>query len=152
MFITLLLFFCFFATLIMFSLSRHSIYYCLLLVINSLIGSLICYNLFGFSWYSVLFCLVYIGGVYILFVFVSVYRPKNKFVSYNNFNYSRLFRLLFVSLILVAFRVYSILNIEFSEYICTIKERSFYFCMCLALVFGFVLLNVVMGVKINYCR
>nr|UFQ89119.1 NADH dehydrogenase subunit 6 [Rhinebothrium fulbrighti] len=152
MFISLLFLF-YFLTLTLFSLLSHPIYYCVLLVINSLISSLICYSVYGFSWYSLLFCLVYIGGVYILFVFVSVYTPNVSGVSFWSFvGYP-------VSL---AFGggvlgggvcvCYLSLSVEASSYLCTLSEGWFYLCLCLVLLFAFFLLSLVISVKVNHYR
>lgn len=152
MFIVSVLFLLYFFVLLMFSLARHSVYYCVLLVANSLIGRLICYRVYGFGWYSALFCLVYIGGVYILFVFVSVFNPNNSLISYSSFNYSSLLTILFIVLMLGGFIFYSVLNVEFREHICTIVEGRFYVCMCLALVFGFMMLSMIVSMKMNRFR
>nr|UTE83529.1 NADH dehydrogenase subunit 6 [Raillietina sp. HL-2022] len=152
MFIISILFCLYFFVLLMFSLASHPIYYCVLLVISALTGSLMCYSVYGFGWYSVMFCLVYIGGVYILFVFVSVFNPNNNLVSYSSFNYSMLSVVLSMVLVLGSFILYNTLSIEFSECICTPVEGSFYVCMCFGLVFGFMMLSIIVSIKINHFR
>lgn len=143
---------CKFILLFMFCLINHSVYYCVLLVLNSLVCGLICYLVYGFRWYSLLFCLVYVGGVYILFVFVSVYNPKNKLISYYNFSHLVMFLLLFILGCVGRFILYSVNRFEFSEYLCTSVEGWFYLCMCMTLVFGFVVLRMIMSVNLNYYR
>nr|AKP19676.1 NADH dehydrogenase subunit 6 [Gyrodactylus sp. FY-2015] len=55
--------------------------YCLFLVMLSLVSSSILYiNSLSF-WYCIIMLLIYVGGVYILLLFVSIY-------SYNSFSYS----------------------------------------------------------------
>lgn len=130
----------------------HPVYCCGLLVLKAFVSGAICYSVFGFSWYTLLFCLVYVGGVYILFVFVSVYRPKSKFVSYFSISYYSTCVWLFFIIIFGGFIVYSLISIEFSEYLCTVMEGKFYICMCLTLVFGFIVLSMVMSVKFKFYR
>nr|UFQ89239.1 NADH dehydrogenase subunit 6 [Caulobothrium sp. MZUSP 8009] len=147
-----LAFFFYFFCLVLFSLVSHPVYYCILLVLNSLICSFICYCVFGFGWYSLLFCLVYIGGVYILFVFVSVHNPNSSVISYWNFSVVTSFVSIFFCLMAGVFVYYVSLNTEFSSFLCTLSEGSLYLCMCLTLLFGFFVLSIVMSVKLNHYR
>nr|UFQ88543.1 NADH dehydrogenase subunit 6 [Rhinebothrium sp. 3 DJM-2021] len=144
--------FFYFFCLAMFSLVSHPVYYCILLVLNSLICSFICYSVYGFGWYSLLFCLVYIGGVYILFVFVSVHSPNSSVVSYWNSSILGSFIFIFLCIAAGCVIVYSSLNAEFSSFLCTTSEGYFYLCMCLTLLFGFFVLSLVMSVKVNHYR
>ena len=66
----------YFTSLLMFSFVSQPSVYCVLLIISALSVSGYVYSVLGFSWYLALFCLVYVGGVYVLFVFVSVYGPN----------------------------------------------------------------------------
>nr|UFQ88291.1 NADH dehydrogenase subunit 6 [Rhinebothrium flexile]UFQ88315.1 NADH dehydrogenase subunit 6 [Rhinebothrium flexile] len=145
-------FFFYFLCLAMFSLVSHPVYYCVLLVLNSLICSFICYSIYGFSWYSLLFCLVYIGGVYILFVFVSVHNPNSSVVAYWNLSSVSIFIFVFLCLTIGCSLLYSVNNYEFSSFLCTLSEGYFYICMCLTLLFGFFVLSLVMSVKVNHYR
>nr|UEC44195.1 NADH dehydrogenase subunit 6 [Taenia tianguangfui] len=141
----------YFFILILFSLSSHCVYYCILLVLNALVSGFICYLLYGYSWYSLIFCLVYIGGVYILFIFMSIFNPNDNFVSYYNLSiFSMIF--MFIIGLLCAFVFYSLINIEFSMSLCTVSEGSFYLCLCLTLVFGFLVLSLIGGFKMNFYR
>lgn len=145
-------FFFYFFCLVMFSLIRHPVYYCVLLVLKSLVCSFICYSIYGFSWYSLLFCLVYIGGVYILFVFVSVHNPNRSVVSYWKFGLVSSFLTIFLVLMTGVVVYYVALNTEFSGFLCTVSEGPLYLCMCLTLLFGFFVLSLVMRVKLNHYR
>nr|UFQ88735.1 NADH dehydrogenase subunit 6 [Rhinebothrium scobinae]UFQ88747.1 NADH dehydrogenase subunit 6 [Rhinebothrium scobinae] len=145
-------FFFYFFCLAMFSLVSHPVYYCVLLVLNSLICSFICYSVYGFSWYSLLFCLVYIGGVYILFVFVSVHSPNSSVVSYWNFSYLSSYLIVFLCISMGCLVFYSVTNSEFSAFLCTLSEGCFYLCMCLTLLFGFFILSLIMSIKVNHYR
>nr|YP_009305443.1 NADH dehydrogenase subunit 6 [Gyrodactylus brachymystacis]AMO02268.1 NADH dehydrogenase subunit 6 [Gyrodactylus brachymystacis] len=55
--------------------------YCLFLVMLSLVSSSILYLTTMSFWYCIIMLLIYVGGVYILLLFVSIY-------SYNSFSYS----------------------------------------------------------------
>nr|UFQ89275.1 NADH dehydrogenase subunit 6 [Echeneibothrium multiloculatum] len=145
-------FFFYFLCLAMFSLISHPVYYCILLVLNSLICSFICYSVYGFSWYSLLFCLVYIGGVYILFVFVSVHNPNSSVISHWNFGVAATVLIIFLCLFMGCFIFYAGLNGEFSNFLCSLNEGYFYLCLCLTLLFGFFILSLIMSVKVNHYR
>nr|YP_009692019.1 NADH dehydrogenase subunit 6 [Rhinebothrium reydai]QEG77667.1 NADH dehydrogenase subunit 6 [Rhinebothrium reydai] len=144
--------FTYFICLSLFSLMSHPVYYCVLLVINSLLCSFMCYIIYGFSWYSLLFCLVYIGGVYILFVFVSVHNPNSSVVSYWNFNSSSTIIFTFLCITMGCFIYYASLSSEFSSVLCSSSEGYFYLSLCLTLLFGFTVLSLVMSVKVNHYR
>nr|UFQ88303.1 NADH dehydrogenase subunit 6 [Spongiobothrium variabile]UFQ89179.1 NADH dehydrogenase subunit 6 [Spongiobothrium sp. MZUSP 7999] len=145
-------FFFYFFCLSLFSMISHPVYYCVLLVLNSLICSFISYSIYGFSWYSLLFCLVYIGGVYILFVFVSVHNPNSSVVNYWNFSSLSVFVFIFLCVSTGCVIVYFFCTPEFSSFLCTLSEGYFYICMCLTLLFGFFILSLVMSVKVNHYR
>nr|QXU59679.1 NADH dehydrogenase subunit 6 [Cephalochlamys namaquensis] len=151
MFLNLCLF-TYFMTLLLFSVISHSVYYCILLVINSLICCTLCYCVFGFSWYALLFCLVYVGGVYILFIFVSVHSPNSSVVPYWNINFYSLTGLLFLGGSLGLTVCFFFTSYECSSYLCNLEEGYFYVCLCLMLVFGFIVLSLIMSVKENYYR
>lgn len=152
MVVTSLSFFFYFFCLVLFSLVSHPVYYCILLILNALLCSFISYSTYGFSWYSLLFCLVYIGGVYILFIFISVHGPKRRVISYWSLGRSSVLFLLFL-IIFMGLTVYRLrLNAEFSSYLCSGTEGPFYLCMCLTLLFGFVILRIVMSLKLNHYR
>nr|YP_003001980.1 NADH dehydrogenase subunit 6 [Taenia multiceps]ACS37256.1 NADH dehydrogenase subunit 6 [Taenia multiceps] len=141
----------YFFILLLFSLSSHCVYYCVLLVINALVSCLICYLVYGFSWYSLVFCLVYVGGVYILFIFVSVFNPNDSFAIYHKVGESSIV-LCFVIGLLCMCLFYSLVNTEFSNFLCTAVEGVFYVCLCLTLIFGFVVLSLLVSWKMNFYR
>nr|UFQ88831.1 NADH dehydrogenase subunit 6 [Rhinebothroides sp. MZUSP 8019] len=152
MLLTLFLF-CYFFCVSLFSLVSHPVYYCILLVANSLLCSLVCFCVYGYSWYALLFCLVYIGGVYILFVFISVHNPNSNTVSYWNLSSVGFFLFIFSCLVMGGvFIFYSSIESEFSSFLCTLSEGYFYLCMCLTLLFGFCVLSLIMSVKMNHYR
>nr|APX55324.1 NADH dehydrogenase subunit 6 [Paragonimus westermani] len=61
--------------------SNHPVAYCILLLSGALGVSGYLYTVLGMSWYLVLFCLVYVGGIYVLFIFVSVHLSNPMAVS-----------------------------------------------------------------------
>lgn len=142
----------YFFILILFSFIRHPVYYCIFLLIKSLIRRFICYYVFGFRWYSLIFCLIYIGGVYILFIFISVHSPNNRFNIH--IRLQEYFVILFILFFFIfgSLLIYGLLFIEFRKFLCTLFEGNFYIIMCLTLLFGFALLRVVMSIKFNYYR
>nr|BBB87231.1 NADH dehydrogenase subunit 6 [Moniezia expansa] len=143
-------FFVYFLDLLLFCLFSHPVCYCILLVINALFAGSICYIIFGFGWYPLLFFLVYIGGVYVLFVFVSVYSPNSSYLTYFNLDLSVVFS--FVVVIVSVILIYGVFEAEFSHFLCTNSEGIFYVIICLMLLFGFLMLSMIMSVKVNYYR
>nr|BAP10848.1 NADH dehydrogenase subunit 6 [Taenia sp. MZH:127052] len=141
----------YFFILLLFSLSSHCVYYCILLVVNALVSCVICYLIYGFSWYSLIFCLVYVGGVYILFIFVSVFNPNDSFTIYHKFGGISSV-LCFVIGLLCMCLYYSLVNVEFSSSLCTVVEGGFYVCLCLTLIFGFIVLSLLISWKMNFYR
>nr|ANF28246.1 NADH dehydrogenase subunit 6 [Schyzocotyle acheilognathi] len=145
-------FFFYFFSLLAFSLLSHPVYYCVLLVINSLLCGFICYTIYGFSWYALLLCLVYIGGVYVLFVFVSIHSPNSSILPYVGLDKMWGFVLLVCLSFFGGLVYYGVLNTEFSNFVCTIHEGYMYVCMCLTLLFGFIVISSVMSIKLNHYR
>lgn len=66
----------YFIRLVGFAFVRHPVLFCGLLILKVLCVIGRGYLLLGFSWYMVLLCLVYVGGVYVLFIFVLVHKPN----------------------------------------------------------------------------
>lgn len=141
----------YFSSLITFSFVSHPVTYCVLLMIGVLGASGYVYLLFGFSWYLVLFCLVYIGGVYVLFIFVSVHVPNPSpalggGVGVYFFSFLFLgFLFSFVGLGVPCF-------VERSYYLCSFFEGFSYCLFCLVLMVGFVRVRVVVGEKDSFFR
>lgn len=144
---------CYFSSLIMLCWLSHPIYHCVLLIINSLCSCGICYIVYGFSWYPLLFCLVYVGGVYILFVFISVHTPnRSQFIFVSGIKLIIFFVLIVVTSYCVAdFRSALTYN-EGSTVLCNITEGSYYVCLCLTLLFGFIILSVVSSINGSHYR
>nr|BBB87243.1 NADH dehydrogenase subunit 6 [Moniezia sp. MN-2015] len=147
-----ILFVAYFLILLLFSLFSHPVCYCILLLVNAIISGSICYVVFGFSWYTLLFFLVYIGGVYVLFVFVSVYSPNSSYLTYFSLNFFMIFMSVFGAGVVGLVTACSLFEVEFSHFLCTRNEGVFYVVVCLMLLFGFLVLSMIMSVKINYYR
>nr|AFD18203.1 NADH dehydrogenase subunit 6 [Cichlidogyrus sclerosus] len=58
-------------------LSSNVLFYCVMLVINSLCSISLIWGMSGFGWYSLVMYVVYVGGVYILLLFVSIHNPNS---------------------------------------------------------------------------
>jgi len=141
----------YFLSLLTFCLVTHPVHYCVLLVCNSLLSCLICYRVYGYCWYALLFCLVYVGGVYILFVFVSIHGPNTSMVSHWNWA-TILARFAFFFFCYGIFFYSCGVSIDLREFICNIREGWFYLCLCLTLLYGFIVLSIVRSIKINHYR
>nr|YP_001218754.1 NADH dehydrogenase subunit 6 [Echinococcus shiquicus]BAF56508.1 NADH dehydrogenase subunit 6 [Echinococcus shiquicus] len=142
----------YFCVLVVFCFISHCVYYCVLLVVNALLASCICYVVLGFSWYPLLLCLVYIGGVYILFIFVSVFNPNSNFVFYSGIGSFGMYVLFGVWLFICVFVCYGLVGVEFSAMLCSVVEGWLYLCLCFTLVFGFLILSVIVSSKVNFYR
>nr|YP_007891004.1 NADH dehydrogenase subunit 6 [Hydatigera krepkogorski]BAN15688.1 NADH dehydrogenase subunit 6 [Hydatigera krepkogorski] len=137
--------------LILFSLISDCIYYCMILIINALISSYIVYEVMGFSWYPLIFCLIYVGGVYILFVFVSFFNPNSSVIVSWGISFITMVAAFFISVV-SAFTFFNMLNFEFSSCICSFSEIWLYVCFSLILMFGFIVLSIVLGNSSNFYR
>nr|AAK51687.1 NADH dehydrogenase subunit 6 [Echinococcus granulosus] len=142
----------YFCVLVLFCFTSHCIYYCVMLVVNALLASCICYLVYGFSWYSLLLCLVYVGGVYVLFIFVSVFSPNSNFVLYYSVWEVGICLWFGFGLFICVLIYYLLVGSEFSGMLCNVSEGWLYLCLCLSLVFGFLVLSVVVSSKVNFYR
>lgn len=141
----------YFRLLVLFSFVSHPVGYCFLLIRSSLCASSFLYISLGFSWYLALFILVYVGGVYVLFVFISLYTP-NSFSSLGGsfglftFIYFILFSILFFWNISI-FQVF-----DTSHYLCSYMEGFSYLLLCFSLLVGLVGVRVVSSRKDSFFR
>lgn len=141
-------------SLLAFSFVTHPVGYCFLLLGSAFRVALYSYLVLGFRWYVVLFCLVYVGGVYVLFIFVSLHKPKptssfrggvvSLAVSYLVF--------LFVLFGIDKIRVRGGYFMDCSHYLCTYFEGFSYLFFCLILMLGFVVIRVVTRDKDSFFR
>nr|AKP94297.1 NADH dehydrogenase subunit 6 [Diplostomum pseudospathaceum] len=142
----------YFSIIFSFSFVSHPLYYCLLLLFSSISVCGVIYWFIGFSWYLVLFCLIYVGGVYILFIFVSVYSPN----TFTGSGLSWWWGLAFFLFSFIVFgSVYYISSnsfVEMSHYLCSGFEGFSYILFCLVLVLGFVCISVIVNRKDSFYR
>nr|UJH93380.1 NADH dehydrogenase subunit 6 [Neoheterobothrium hirame] len=66
-----ILLFCYVLNLVLFSFTFNPIACSIILMFNSAVAGLLIYMFVGLSWYSLLLTMVYLGGVYIIILFVS---------------------------------------------------------------------------------
>nr|AHW40487.1 NADH dehydrogenase subunit 6 [Fasciola sp. GHL-2014]QCQ81671.1 NADH dehydrogenase subunit 6 [Fasciola gigantica]WKD80470.1 NADH dehydrogenase subunit 6 [Fasciola gigantica] len=134
----------YFSCLLGFSFVSHPVVYCLLLIGAALSISGLGYLVVGFSWYLVVFCLVYVGGVYVLFIFVSIHTP-NPLPNFSGIGVDGLV-LFFGFLCVFAFTFFSVPSLcDSSFYLCSSFEGVSYCLFCLVLMVGFVCVSVVVS-------
>lgn len=141
----------YYSCLLMFRFVSHPVLYCVFLVTGALAVSGYVCRIAGFSWYLAVFCLVYVGGVYILFIFVSVYRPNSSpFVGGSGFWFVFFFLML---LGLFRFGHGDLWRVsERRHYLCTYFEGFSYCLFCLVLMLGFIGVRVVVSEKDSFFR
>nr|UDU84951.1 NADH dehydrogenase subunit 6 [Orientocreadium sp. HS] len=141
----------YFSSIVSFSFVSHPVSYCLLLLSSAFSMSGYSYLMLGFSWYLVLFCLVYIGGVYILFIYISVHNPNPLPSLGSSFFYLGFFFSFF-------FLCFSFIGggyiclVDSSNYLCSMFEGVTYCFFCLLLMVGFVIISVVCSEKDSFFR
>nr|AXR86354.1 NADH dehydrogenase subunit 6 [Lamellodiscus spari] len=129
------------------------IHYCILLIINALIVSLWIIFFTGQVWYSILFYMVYVGGVYILFIFLSVYSPNlNNLLSFNIFWFGGVF--LFLLVVGASLTINNISNYfgDNSYYFCSFNEVYTYLFICSFLLIGFYFISYISSSKEYFIR
>nr|YP_001382131.1 NADH dehydrogenase subunit 6 [Trichobilharzia regenti]ABG91505.1 NADH dehydrogenase subunit 6 [Trichobilharzia regenti]BAV82964.1 NADH dehydrogenase subunit 6 [Trichobilharzia regenti] len=130
----------------MFIFSLGSLVRIFLIVVSSLVSSLVLYSIMGFSWYLLLFILVYVGGVYILFVYMSLVLPNVGLVNYR-FSYlvgSFLIFLLFFCCMWISLCGGEVV-VDNSIYLCNSFESFVYLFFCSVLLLGVILINFVVS-------
>nr|AAN15180.1 NADH dehydrogenase subunit 6 [Paragonimus westermani]QWT69523.1 NADH dehydrogenase subunit 6 [Paragonimus westermani]QWT69535.1 NADH dehydrogenase subunit 6 [Paragonimus westermani] len=142
----------YFSSLIGFSFVSHPVVYCILLLTGALGISGYLYTVLGLSWYLVLFCLVYVGGIYVLFIFVSVHLSNPMSVSGSSgsvlLSVFLLFLLFFSGVPSSGMDGFC----ESSHYLCSYFEGFSYCLFCLILMVGFVGISAVSGEKDSFFR
>nr|QBE89943.1 NADH dehydrogenase subunit 6 [Opisthorchis sudarikovi]QIX04635.1 NADH dehydrogenase subunit 6 [Brachylecithum sp. PakAb2] len=142
----------YFTSLLAFSFVTHPVSYCFLLLLGAFSVSGYVYLVLGVSWYLLLFCLVYIGGIYVLFVFVSLRSPNPQPILGGGLEFLSVayffFWFLFMSVGFKADTCY----LDYSHYLCSYFEGFTYSLFCLVLMLGFVLLSVMGSEKDSFFR
>nr|YP_010737118.1 NADH dehydrogenase subunit 6 [Tristoma integrum]WEP25113.1 NADH dehydrogenase subunit 6 [Tristoma integrum] len=142
----------YFFFLSLFSFVSNSLGYCILLVLSSLCISFFTFLYTGYAWYPLILYLVYVGGVYILFIFLSIHIPNTQ----NTHNSTNLeFFLLF-------WLCFECCSSFFDPSLCVPPNFSFYLCgghsglsylfLCCFLVLGFILVSFVSSSKDGFLR
>nr|YP_010528198.1 NADH dehydrogenase subunit 6 [Echinoparyphium aconiatum]UXW64392.1 NADH dehydrogenase subunit 6 [Echinoparyphium aconiatum] len=141
----------YFSCLLGFSLVSHPVVYCILLLSSALSVAGIVYLVLGFSWYLAIFCLVYIGGVYVLFIFVSIHSP-NPIASVGGSSFIPI--VLFGVFLAVLHHSFFPLpcTCDSSNYLCSYFEGFSYCLFCLVLMVGFISISIVVGGKSSFFR
>lgn len=141
----------YFSTLAQFAFVSHPVVYCFLLLICSLSASTISYLILGFSWYLALFCLVYVGGVYVLFIFISIHNPNpTPFLGIDTMSFISLFFIFFIILSLFDFSAPCITDER--HLLCSFFEGFTYCLYCLILLVGFCIISLVSSDKGSFYR
>nr|AFD18247.1 NADH dehydrogenase subunit 6 [Pseudorhabdosynochus yangjiangensis] len=142
---------CAFMSTIGFLYMTNLIYYCLFLVLNSLIIVGGIFFLGGYPWYAMLFYMVYVGGVYILFIFLSIYTPNLN----NSFELNILILILGIFFLFELTRGLNIVNIGVSDetkFLCSLSEGLSYLFISSFLVLGFFLVSYISSSKEMFIR
>nr|ADG47042.1 NADH dehydrogenase subunit 6 [Schistosoma japonicum] len=136
-----------------FTFSGGSLFRVFLIVVSSFSVGMFIFYCSGSSWYFLLFVLIYFGGVYILFVYISMMLP-NSGVSSMSFSYFSLL-LVFFFFFFVFFFCYEFLGtnvIEYSFYLCSDFEAVVYNFFCLILLFGMFIVSLMISSVNEYSR
>lgn len=142
----------FYVLLLGVSFVSYSIGCCLFLLVGALRFCGFIYLVTGFSWYLVLFCLVYIGGVYVLLVYISMFNSKF-FVWFSGGVYFLVFSFFFFILYLGGIYYIGMLELwECSHYICLFEGGFSYGFFCVVLLLGFCLVRLVSSRKDGFFR
>nr|YP_010954517.1 NADH dehydrogenase subunit 6 [Sphyranura euryceae]WMV02080.1 NADH dehydrogenase subunit 6 [Sphyranura euryceae] len=137
--------------LICFCIFFNPVICCLLLLLNSILLSSVLFFIFSSSWYSLLFCVVYLGGVYMILLFVSA-QLQNESLS----NFSLLFVLLFFIVLScwfsqdLSFNIYNVSDL--STIICDIYSRSSYLVLVISVLLTFFSISNIVSRKNSFLR
>nr|QZR92113.1 NADH dehydrogenase subunit 6 [Cichlidogyrus casuarinus] len=131
--------------------SSNVLFHCGLLVINSLWGILMMYGMVGFSWYLLVMFLVYVGGVYILLLFVSIHNPNSVHGLGLGFT-GYFFGGFFMWEVSNGFNELAEYFGDFSFNFCSGLEGFTYLFLCFFLVLGFFLVSFISSSKESFIR
>nr|ADU05415.1 NADH dehydrogenase subunit 6 [Schistosoma turkestanicum] len=143
-----------FVIMVCFSFGVGSLLRMFLIVMMSILSGLYVYSVVGFSWYLLLFVLVYVGGVCILFIYLSIMIP-NVGLNVACYSYSVMFIGCLYLLILSGNWIISSVDlklIEYSVYLCDVYEGLIYLFFCLMLLIGLILINIILSSFSGYAR
>lgn len=145
-----------FLVLVRFTFNRSPLFRSLLILLRSFLIRIRIFLELGFSWYFVLFILVYVGGVYIILIYIRMAFPK-----FSNFGVNTQYRFTLLAVFFMIY-VYSskynrvLRQLEFEDcrfYLCKVSEILIYIFLCLVLMIGLVFIKfVVSTVGTSYFR
>lgn len=138
-------------SLVSFSFVSHPVMLCALLLLKGLSLSGFVYLLIGVSWYVVLFCIVYVGGVYVLFVYVSIYKPKTFPILSGGYGLY-FFLFFFFFFFFSSIDDYCVAFEECSHFVYSHWEGYSYVLLCVVLLFSFVVVSRVVRFKDSFFR
>nr|YP_009524382.1 NADH dehydrogenase subunit 6 [Lepidotrema longipenis]AXR86342.1 NADH dehydrogenase subunit 6 [Lepidotrema longipenis] len=127
------------------------LHYCLLLVFNAICITFSLYLLSNSMWYAIIFYMVYVGGIYILFIFLSVYTP-NTSQSLDIGRLGLFFLVFFCWEISNLFNSNDLALLDESFYFCSFNECLSYLFICSFLLLGFFLVSYISGSKEYFIR
>ncbi|RTG79915.1 NAD6 (mitochondrion) [Schistosoma bovis] len=138
--------------IIVFTFNSSPLFRSVLILINSLVVSMLVYVEIGFSWYFLLFILVYVGGVYIILIYTSMVFPNFSLFNISFVSYYFMLGFLFIIWFCVAHT--SVLScsskVECSFYLCNSSEILVYIFLCIMLMISLVFVNFIVSlVSIN---
>nr|YP_010015773.1 NADH dehydrogenase subunit 6 [Thaparocleidus asoti]QOI72770.1 NADH dehydrogenase subunit 6 [Thaparocleidus asoti] len=141
----------YFFNLLFFSFIKNVIGYCLLLICNALYVILLLYSVVNYSWYAILVYLIYVGGVYILFIFLSVHLPNVANFGTINFNLVLFFLFFFWELLNFGYDLH-LSWFEYSNNFCSFQEGYIYVFLCCVLLLCFFLVSLINSSKESFLR
>lgn len=124
---------------------------CVLLLVKSLIVSVLLYFFIGLRWFSLIFSMVYFGGIYIVLLFVSAHLQNDQFGSISYRHLFLLFLILVILFGLIINPVYD--NLGFMNIVLSLDEEFetyLIYCLCVLCVFSMV--SLISGVKKRFIR
>nr|YP_006460020.1 NADH dehydrogenase subunit 6 [Tetrancistrum nebulosi]ADN44066.1 NADH dehydrogenase subunit 6 [Tetrancistrum nebulosi] len=125
--------------------------YCLILIFNCLCCLTIITFISGLSWYSLMLYLVYVGGVYILLLFITVHIPNN--LINNRDNGAWLVVSSFIAWEIASLSWYPHLLVpDYSFNFCSAEEGVSYLVLCFLLGVMFFFVSLVSGSKESFVR
>nr|ACR50710.1 NADH dehydrogenase subunit 6 [Schistosoma kisumuensis]ACR50711.1 NADH dehydrogenase subunit 6 [Schistosoma kisumuensis]ACR50712.1 NADH dehydrogenase subunit 6 [Schistosoma kisumuensis] len=136
---------------VIFTFNCNSLFRSVLILINSFIVSLRVYAETGFSWYFLLFVLVYVGGIYIILIYISMVLPNFSLFNVSFISYFFVFGFLFVIWFYLSHS--SILSynwkIECSFYLCNNIEILVYIFLCIILMISLAFVNFIVSAMVD---
>lgn len=137
-------------SLITFRVMFNPLICCVFLLLKSILITVMSYFIFSLSWLSLLFCIVYVGGVYIVLLFVSAHLQKDQFGRVSMF----LFFCYFLSILIIGFVTFD------SGDFCSVFRYNLvasddiypYVVFCIIVLLIFVVIRLISRVKSRFLR